>query len=260
MTFLSFCMYNMEKSDGGFMVINCMTDIHMHIIPDVDDGPVDLNMALSMLDLARQEEIRAIFATSHSSAYDNYALKSRQGFSNLKDLAARFLPQMDIYLGCEVYCDESWLDETVKKLSSGVYPTMNGTHYVLIEFSTWVRRQAALNCVERILKAGYTPIIAHMERYFYLRFDRELVSALRKMGALIQVNAYSAYEESEDEVREWARWILRNKMVDFLGTDAHRTGHRPPNALTGLRWMAENLEEEYFRAICSGNAKKYLKI
>ena len=48
-----------------------MTDIHMHIIPDVDDGPTDLNMALAMLSLAQQEGIRWIFATSHRSAYDN---------------------------------------------------------------------------------------------------------------------------------------------------------------------------------------------
>ena len=235
-----------------------MVDIHMHIIPDVDDGPVDLNMALSMLHIARQEGIGTVLAASHSSAYDNYPEKSRQGFSELKGLADRFLPDMKLYLGCEVYCDENWMDETLKKLASGIYPTMNGTKYVLIEFSMWVRRQAARNCVARLLDAGYIPIIAHMERYSYLRFDKELVSSLKKMGALIQINAYSAFEESEDEIRDWARWILASKMADFLGTDAHRTGHRPPNALTGLIWMAENLEENYFTAICSGNAIKYL--
>ena len=47
-----------------------MTDIHMHIIPDVDDGPVDLNMAMSMLNIAWQEGINRVFAASHSSAYD----------------------------------------------------------------------------------------------------------------------------------------------------------------------------------------------
>lgn len=237
-----------------------MTDIHMHIIPDVDDGPVDLNMALAMLDLARQEGIRTVFATSHSSAYDNYPEKSATNFSDLKRLAARYLPELNVYLGCEVYCDAFWMDETEKKLNAGIYPTMNATKYVLIEFSMWVRRDDALKCVAEILDAGYIPIVAHMERYFYLRFDKELVNTFKRMGALIQINAYSAFEEGENAVKEWARWILRNKKADFLGTDAHRTGHRPPNALTGLKWMEENLEADYFRAICCDNAKKYLNI
>ena len=149
-----------------------MVDIHMHIIPDVDDGPVDLNMALSMLDIAQREGISSVFAASHSSAYDNYLEKSRLGFSELKSLAGRFLPDIKLYMGCEVYCDESWMDETLKKLASGIYPTMNGTKYVLIEFSMWVRRQAVMNCVAQLLEAGYIPIIAHMERYSYLRFDK----------------------------------------------------------------------------------------
>ena len=237
-----------------------MTDIHMHIIPDVDDGPIDLNMALSMLDMARQEGITNVFATSHSSAWDEYPDKTMQGYADLKRLMNRFLPDMKMYLGCEVYCGENRMDEILKKLSSGMYPTMNGSKYVLIEFSMWVRRQAELNCVNRLVDAGYIPVIAHVERYSHIRFDRELVAAFKDMGALLQVNAYSAFEESDEEIRQWARWLLMNQLADFLGTDAHRTGHRPPNARTGLKWMEENLSNEYFTAICSGNAHKLLNI
>ena len=47
-----------------------MTDIHMHLIPGVDDGAEDEQMALLMLLRAKDQGIRAVFATPHSSAFD----------------------------------------------------------------------------------------------------------------------------------------------------------------------------------------------
>ena len=46
-----------------------MFDIHMHIIPGVDDGSRDMAMTEAMLNAAWSEGIRAINATPHSSAF-----------------------------------------------------------------------------------------------------------------------------------------------------------------------------------------------
>lgn len=43
-----------------------MFDIHMHIIPSVDDGSRDMGMSEAMLEQAWLEGIRAIIATPHS--------------------------------------------------------------------------------------------------------------------------------------------------------------------------------------------------
>lgn len=46
--------------------------------------------------------------------------------------------------------------------------------------------------------------------------------------------------------------------MDFLGTDAHRSYHRPPSAEWGLNLLYENVELEYVKTIAHGNALKLL--
>ena len=112
--------------------------------------------------------------------------------------------------------------------------------------------------VEVLVNAGYTPIIAHMERYKYLRDNRLLVDGFRELGAKIQINAYSLFEEMDDSIKNWARRLVLERKVDFLGTDAHRTYHRPPSAEMGLKWLYENMDSEYADAISWGNAQQKL--
>ena len=46
-----------------------MTDIHMHLIPGVDDGAMDMEMALVMMIRAKEQGISRIIATPHSEAF-----------------------------------------------------------------------------------------------------------------------------------------------------------------------------------------------
>ena len=235
-----------------------MIDIHMHLIPGVDDGAENMEMALIMMNQAKEQGITRIIATPHSEVF-RY---SREGgkiiFKRLADLAAKLCPEVKLYLGCEVYCETTIMDQVMEALGSGRYPTMNGTQYVLMEFSQWVSPENTVPCVEVLIKAGYTPIVAHMERYIYLRDNMQLVDQFRNMGALVQLNAYSLFDEMDDTIKYWARALVKERKVDFLGTDAHRTYHRPPSAQRGLNWLYENTDWEYADAIAFGNAQLLL--
>ncbi len=46
-----------------------MTDIHMHIIPGVDDGSFTMEMSETMLMMSWLQGVRTVFATPHSSAF-----------------------------------------------------------------------------------------------------------------------------------------------------------------------------------------------
>lgn len=128
----------------------------------------------------------------------------------------------------------------------------------MLEFSQWVDPENTVPCVETLVKAGYKPIIAHMERYKFLQGNMELVDFFRDMGALIQLNAYSLFNEMDESIKNWARQLVQARKVDFLGTDAHRTYHRPPSATYGLNWLYENVERVYADAIAWGNAQTVL--
>ena len=235
-----------------------MIDIHMHLIPGVDDGAENMEMALVMKIRAKQQGISQIIATPHSEVFRYSKEGGKIIFKRLVDAAAKVCPDMKLYLGCEVYCETGIMDQVLEALNSGRYPTMNGTKYVLMEFSQWVYPENTVPCVEALAKAGYKPIIAHMERYKHLRDNMDLVDRFRKMGTLIQLNAYSLFDEMDDSIKNWARQLVLERKVDFLGTDAHRTYHRPPSAEYGLTWLYENMEQEYADAIAWGNAQTVL--
>ena len=218
-----------------------MIDIHMHLIPGVDDGAMDMEMALVMMIRAKEQGISQIIATPHSEAFHFSKEDIRVTFQRLVDIAAKICPDMRVYLGCEVYCEAEIMEQVLELLDLGVYPTMNGTKYVLMEFSQWVYPENTIPCVEALVKAGYKPIIAHMERYKHLRDHMDLVDRFREMGALIQLNAYSLFDEMDDSIKNWARQLAQERKADFLGTDAHRTYHRPPSAAMGLNWLYENV-------------------
>ncbi len=65
------------------MVEKCM-DIHMHVIPGVDDGAKDMDEALSMLRCAEEQGIGTVIATPHSGAFEGFFNPVRKQFEELK--------------------------------------------------------------------------------------------------------------------------------------------------------------------------------
>ena len=235
-----------------------LIDIHTHILPAVDDGAEDQNMSLLMLLRAKEQGITHIFATPHSSAFDEHPQQTLDAFQDLRRKAAQLLPEIHLYLGCEVYCEADRMPEVLEKLRSGEYPTMNGTKYVLMEFSRWVQPDAAVPCVKTLVEAGYIPIIAHMGHYRHLQNNMQLVQQFRELGAKIQLNVGSLFDEMDESTKAWAKRLVLERKVDFLGTDAHRTYYRPPSAEMGLKWLYENTECAYAEAIAFENAEQLL--
>ena len=245
----------MEKEEVKHME-HKMYDIHMHIVPGVDDGAWSLDMSDSMLYMAYQQGIRKIIATPHSSAYDRDYESTISAFQQLKEQKQKWL-EVELYLGCEVNCNRKNMKSILGKLQSGIYPSLNQTPYVLTEFSTRIGRDEAIFCTMELLNAGWLPVLAHLERYKQL-FADETVYELKKNGCLIQMNLYSVFDEGDEKIQQNALHLVQQKLVDFLGTDAHRMNHRPPSAKDGLRFLYANFEEEYIDKIAFHNAEQQL--
>lgn len=232
-----------------------MIDIHMHIIPGVDDGSRSAEMSEEMLQMAVSQGIDTIITASHSEAFIRNAELVLERYEMLEKMVETKQLPVKLYLGCEVYCEVDNMDVVLAALDSERIPAMNGTKYVLTEFYE-VTKADAFYCVERLLAAGWIPVLAHVERY--LNVDIEAVDRMREMGCLVQVNVYSVYEESKDIIKERARELLRREMVDFMGSDAHRIDHRPPAVEKGMAYLYEHYEKEYVDRILEGNARELL--
>lgn len=234
-----------------------MVDIHMHILPCVDDGARDMDMALAMLREAEREGIGTIVATGHSYAYALDPQKPRRQYQALCRAAEEAGISVRLLPGMEMYCHPDIVETCLAHLQSGVFCTLNGSSLVLTEFDTHgVTESDAVVCMEQLLSAGYVPVIAHVERYAFA--NPASVEHWRRMGALIQINAYSIAEDSSEQRKNLTRALLEAQLVDFLGSDAHRMRYRSPRVQTGVAFLYEHYEPSYADAIVWKNAERQI--
>lgn len=235
-----------------------MADIHMHIIPGVDDGSYDLSTSEIMVIMAYTQGIRTIFATPHSSAFLYDPPRVVAQFHALQERLASLPLDLRLYLGCEVRCHRRTMHNILSALENGTLPSLNGTRYVLTEFKTSVLPEAAIHMTEQLIRNGWLPVIAHVERYPAL-FDGHAIPALTEMGCLLQINSYSLVKEEKEAVSARARQLLTEGLVTFLGSDAHRLDHRPPDVRDGLDYLYDHCDAPYADAVAFGNARRLLE-
>ena len=190
-----------------------LVDLHMHLVPEIDDGSNNMKESLELLKLSSQQGVSDIFCTSHSGCIEKNPEKYFQNLSTLKDLANSVGINVRLHKGCEVLCSKSILDKVLYYLDEGIFSTLAESKYVLTELYPDITLEEALFIISALKKRGYSPIIAHMERIYSL--TRTAISDLIKNGALIQVNAQSFVDENDASLKERARQLLEYKYVHF---------------------------------------------
>ena len=232
-------------------------DIHAHIIPGVDDGATSFNMAMDVIYMAHSQGAKSIVCTSHSG------YNTKNYFNNLRLLQNKVDKEnlgIRLYSGCEVYCCLDDMDDIVVGLQNKTIPTINNTKYVLVEFTPRVKVSEMVYCLQYLHEFGYKTIIAHIERYHALYSSSKWIDLLQNMGCLFQVNAYSFMDTEDEQVKRFARNLLKEKRVSFIGSDTHGTDYRPYTIKNGVDYIYEHCFAEYAKDICYRNAKNMLNM
>ena len=236
--------------------MNQIIDTHGHYVFCVDDGAESLDMSMEMIRAAYEQGARHIFCTSHDSASVLFYKR------NLKTLQERVKESgMDVTLhpGCEVYCDENGMGQVIESLENGEVLPLGASNYVLMEFAPWVCGEELVSCVSRLrAETDFEPVIAHIERYIWLRDDPDIFQIIREHQLAVQVNAYSLGETGNESIRDFARRLLQEKLVTFIGSDTHGTGYRPVSLASGVRYIHETCDGEYAANVCWRNAERML--
>ena len=237
-----------------------LIDTHTHIAPGVDDGSSSMEMSLAMLRSEAEQGAKVVFLTPHSSAFGGtwtaYTLERMQ---EVQEAAAKEGLPIRICRGCEIYTERRQIEEILQDLKDGILPSMNGTRYVLAEFSTYRgNMDEAKYCLRRYLEEGWIPIIAHAERYCRTLATAENVKILKEMGCFVQLNFYDLAREPDDGIRSCAQALLQAELADMMGSDAHRMDHRRPELTSGADYIREHCRAEYAADVLWRNAAKLL--
>ena len=264
-----------------------MIDFHSHILPNIDDGSTSMEESVKLIKEAAQAGFTGIISTSHylQNYYEcdeterrnllnelaeqvkmaNASVDSDAGISEdenfedgIGDIAGDRISNggmPKLYLGSEIYITTDIVD----LLKEGKASTINGTNYVLFELTMNSKPLFAKEVVYKLIENGYKPIIAHPERYSYVKEDIEFVRELKSMGALFQSNYGSVIGMYGGSAKKTLKKLLKEDLISFLGSDVHAVGQIYPKVPKILRKLEKWISPEKLQELTTLNAEKVLE-
>ena len=231
-------------------------DIHSHILPGMDDGSRSMGQTMRMLETAVNEGIAIMIATPHNMPGKGCPPGSvvRRKAAELRRTVEQEGIPIEIIPGTEYY----YREEVPDLLDSGDAVTLGDSHCVLVEFEPLAERNYIRNALRNILGLGYTPVIAHAERYVKLMEDIAILYDMRKNGILVQVNAMSVTGDNGRQAKKDVRNLLKKGLVDFVATDAHSDGRRAPYMQKCADILYKKYSAEYANRLLFKNAEEIL--
>ena len=231
-----------------------MFDIHCHILPGVDDGAKDMEQSMRMIRTAYESGIRDFILTPHyKEGRHNASVPTiRRRLEEVRREAGKRGMKVSLYAGNEIL----YSGEAAERLEEGRALSLAGSRYVLIEFYPAHPFPYIRNALDEIGGMGYEPVLAHAERYECLLKDWENVRELKELNVGIQVNAASITGALGFGVKRFTDRLLKERLVDYVGTDAHDDGKRSPDVRKCLSCLYRKYDPAYVDAVCYGNAKR----
>ncbi len=197
-------------------------DIHSHIAWDIDDGMDTKEHAIEALKSAANDGIKSIILTPHfvpGSQEKNEVELMQKRMNELKELGKQY--SIEIYTGCELFLNDSYLD----MIQKGLVCSLANSSYLLCEYD--VRKDIthnpdAIDKLYEISVRNYTPVIAHVERYFHNEIDLAMVREWVENGYVIQVNRSSLVGIHGKQIKKNALKLINEGLVHVVASDAHR--------------------------------------
>lgn len=233
-----------EKTYKESEMFEGMTDWHSHILPGVDDGVQNMEDALNVLKQYEHLKISDVWLTPHiMEDVPNETAHLKNVFDELQENYAKVhrsseYKPVSLHLASENMLDNLFMQRLKNK---DFLPIGKNHDHLLIETSYVQAPNRMEDMIKGVQDAGYYPILAHPERYFYMH-GQEYRKLHDELHVKFQMNIPSLAGLYGPEAKRRAKLILESGYYDFVGTDLH-----------GLR--------KFFAAITEYKiAKKHLQI
>ena len=213
---MSFFSLN-KKSFVNSGLLKNTTDIHCHVLPDIDDGIKTYEEAVKSLQWLKSNGISRTYLTPHimSDFPENnheFILEKFDIFKKrLEKDGVEDIP--DLKAGAEYMLEPAFKEHKDRKLL-----TYSDRH-VLVETSYITPPVGFIGLLVKLMEDNYSPILAHPERYTYMEVDD--YKNLKAQGVPFQLNFLSMTGAYGRYAKDKAVWLLKEGYYDYTGSDFH---------------------------------------
>lgn len=230
-----------------------MLDLHVHILPAVDDGPDNSKESLKMAETASKKNIKRIVATPHFRGQIFSVPKIKTKIRELQGQIDKRNLELKIFPGSEVFISQ----DLGLKLEKNKIISLNNSHYVLVEFPFGKIPDYLGEVIYDLKIMNYNLIIAHPERYLPVISDIGcLHKLLQKDNIFAQLNLGSLRGKYGSKIKKTAVKLIKNNFIQFLGSDAHSQAQMKQDYEEGMKVLNE-IDDEYIKK-CDKNFRKVL--
>lgn len=226
-------------------------DIHAHILPGVDDGAKDVQTAITLLEMMKEQRITHVIATPHfypdADNAEEFVEYTKQIYNDfIKEIKNRDLPT--VFMGCELrYFSGIGKSRAIHQFA------IKGTDYLLLElpYGAPITKIVLQDIIDIRERQGLIPIMAHIERYAKVPGYKKLLKLIAEGYALAHINAGGILSKETARVCEK---LVKKGLVSFMASDTHSPDHRPPQIKEALDYIAKRLGQSAAnRLIIKGN-------
>ena len=238
-----------------------MIDLHCHYLPGVDDGPAQVEEALTLAMAAVKNGISAAALTPHvhPRRYQNTKSSLLKTFVRFQHLLQKNEIPLKLFLAGEVRVSI----ESLALFEQDEIPFLgevDGYKIVLLEFPHDTVPVGSQQFVSKLLSMKIRPLIAHPERNKHIMSDPDRIRPFVDMGCWLQLTAGSISGSFGKQAKKVATKLLEDELVWVIATDSHNMEHRPPDLAEGRDAVAEIVGNRLARRMVLDRPSKILGI
>lgn len=199
---------------------------------------------------AAADGITHMVATPHANDRYHYDREYLQGLVNYLQKLIGDAPKLS--LGCDFHLSYDNLQDAL------AHPTryvIEGTRYLLVEFSNYSVPQQTTESFRKLGDRGITPIITHPERNPILCENLQRVAEWVDQACVVQITGSALTGFWGERARRAAQWLIEHQAAHVLATDAHDTEKRVPILSIARDAAAEICGAEIAEAMVEGNPR-----
>ncbi|MFI3330422.1 MAG: CpsB/CapC family capsule biosynthesis tyrosine phosphatase [Rikenellaceae bacterium] len=209
-------MFDKKTSLAQSGIFEDYVDIHSHMLCGVDDGATTARESEGMIKRFKELGLKKCVLTPHimQNRYNNQTADLSAQFNKyIAPLALKY--DIELALGAEYMIDEA----LKKRYADGKKLLTIAPNTVLTEITMSMERMGWENEIYNLNLAGYDVILAHPERYPYMREER--LRELKNRGTRLQLNFLSLQGWYGRSSMERGKELLKAGIYDHIASDVH---------------------------------------